>query len=505
MLRGMFLRVQRQIQIGQPQVLAGNGAHAGALHRKPAQQLRLGPHQFGVADGCRLHVLQVAQHHGARFLDVPRISAEGHAVFAARPRPLQLTVDRVDISRPYPQVAVQPGRETAAQNGVAQHQRVAVRAGDRQRQRLGHGNAFLQVAVIRHMRLGRRIRAYRRQVDRRRRTRGAPAAEGIGHRLARLFRRDVAQHDDRRQVRPHRRLVIGAHVVKAQPHHAVGRRLAQQGIAVRHDRLRDRPLEQVIRRVPPADDALRDLRAQHRERVGRECGMQQVFRQQPQALLEHRRQDPQREAWPGADRGGDVIGRFLERQPAARLGAMVEQAAHDGGDAFLARRLLHRGNLAHLAEHRDRVADMLGLDDQPQAVGQHADIGRFALVRHVRRRQRGGGPWRQRHRMIRRGGERLGPAEAGPGGRRDGLPRGQDRGHRMLGVEQLPGEPVHVGDRDSLVSVGDVIGRCGVAEGQRLRPVAGKAPYAVRLEADLRKLPPFRCLHQRLRHAVPDD
>ncbi len=94
------------------------------------------------------------------------------------------------------------------------------------------------------------------------------------------------------------------------------------------------------------------------------------------------------------------------------VGAVFEQTTRQRGDAFLAWRLLHCRHLAHATEDRDGVADMLGLDDQPQSIGQHTDVGRVAGVRHVRRRQCRGRPSWQRYGVVRWGIEGFDAAKA---------------------------------------------------------------------------------------------
>ena len=88
-----------------------------------------------------------------------------------------------------------------------------------------------------------------------------------------------------------------------------------------------------------------------------------------------------------------------------KLPRYYEQTVHDRRDTVLARRFLHLRNLADAPEYRNGVADMLRLDDQPQPVRQRADVRRLTGIGQMQGGQRGGGPVRQRDRMVWRRGE----------------------------------------------------------------------------------------------------
>ena len=116
--------------------------------------------------------------------------------------------------------------------------------------------------------------------------------------------------------------------------------------------------------------------------------MQHVVRQELHAALEIGREHLEQEAGTGAFHRGDVVERLAESQPTLRDGAIAEQSAHQRGEAFLSRRFLDPGNLTDAAIHRHGTADVLRLDDQPQAVRQHADIGRVNRLGRGKVRQR---------------------------------------------------------------------------------------------------------------------
>ena len=75
-------------------------------------------------------------------------ATEPDGVEGPRAVPVQRTADGVDVARPHPQVLQQPRREAAAQDRVAQFQRVAVLAVDRQSQGGGQAHPVLLAAGV---------------------------------------------------------------------------------------------------------------------------------------------------------------------------------------------------------------------------------------------------------------------------------------------------------------------------------------------------------------------
>ncbi len=67
---------------------------------------------------------------------------------------------------------------------------------------------------------------------------------------------------------------------------------------------------------------------------------------------------------------GDVVERLLECEAVQRPGSVREQGAQQIGDSFLLGRGLQVGAVLHGAEHGYGGAGGIGLDDEPDAVGQ---------------------------------------------------------------------------------------------------------------------------------------
>ena len=103
--------------------------------------------------------------------------------------------------------------------------------------------------------------------------------------------------------------------------------------------------------------------------------MQFVVGEQLDAAIEIPRQDLNRKKRSGAFAGADLVQGLLENKAVEMLGAKGEQGIKKQIDALLARRRFGLRPVADKAEDGDRVAHILRLHNQGEAVGKGGDRG----------------------------------------------------------------------------------------------------------------------------------
>ncbi len=236
-LRRDFLSVHRQSEIDQPEIQPGDGADAGAAHGELAEHLCLGAVQGGVAYRRGLHIAEVAEQKGAGGGDLVGVGAEAGAVIGAGAGPVQAAVDVVDVAGFDPQVLVEARGESAAEQDVAEHEGVAVGAGDRRGDGFGEQHAVLQGAGVGDAVAGGWAGSDRRQVDHGCRAVGVPGAEAAGDDLAGGVGCDVTDDDDGGEVGAVGGLEVGGDVGGSQFFYGFRRGLPEGWVRRRDDRL----------------------------------------------------------------------------------------------------------------------------------------------------------------------------------------------------------------------------------------------------------------------------
>ena len=179
---------------------------------------RLHQREFEIADRLGPHLHQFVLDHrfdtGLVLRRAGELDHEGGAI-AGR---LELRRDAIHETRILADVAKEPAlfgaAGAAAEDRVAEHQRIILRGRPGQRHDLLERDVVLVDARQRDLDLTRPVERNRRQVERRRAAGGVPRAEAALDRRSRPIRRHVADDDDRRDVRPHRLGVIRLDVVE---------------------------------------------------------------------------------------------------------------------------------------------------------------------------------------------------------------------------------------------------------------------------------------------------
>ena len=215
---------------------------------------------------------------------------------------------------------------------------------------------------------------------------------------------------------------------------------------------------------------MRDLRLDDVQRSLRQRRVQLVVGQQLDAAIEMLGQGRYGEVRAGAFAGADRIELLLEGDAVEFFAAVGEQLVEHLCDAFPTLRLLRLRAVADVTEHRDGVADILGLHDELQPVRQGGHDG-------MERRGRHDQPLQGRFRPLRqlRGlgfAERDGflAAEAATAGRHRCARalRHHHTRYRMIQIEILARHAVDVRDSDFLDAREVVIGRLQAVQASAL-------------------------------------
>ena len=163
---------------------------------------------------------------------------------------------------------------------------------------------------------------------------------------------------------------------------------------------------------------------------------------------------------------------------------------------------LQFGPVLDVAVDADRVAHVLRLHDQGDAVGERADDRMHGRLRHCQASQRRRRPLRQRRRLGFAQRDVFLAAEAARG---DGLARSlrrQHRAHGMVEVEIFARDAVHVFDRHFFDARQIVIRGLEAVDGDRFRPHRRQAVDRILLKLGAAPLLQLGCRDQIRRHAL---
>ena len=211
--------------------------------------------------------------------------------------------------------------------------------------------------------------------------------------------------------------------------------------------------------------------------------MQFIVGQQFQRALEMLPQCLHGEIRSGMLAGTDRIQCLLERDPIEPFTAVGQEPVEHLRDSFLALGLFGLGAIADVAVHTHRVADILALHDQGEAVRQGADDRVQGRGRHLQTLQRLLRPGGQGRGVGLAQGNRLLSAEPAVRGHRlTRAARQHDAGDGVIEVQILARDPVDVRDRDLLDARQILIGRAQPVQRERLRPHRGEFGDVVALE-----------------------
>ena len=344
-------------------------------------------------------------------------------------------------------------------------------------------DAILHAARIRHCDGARSVGRHGRQVDDRRGAVGAPGAEIPVDGRPRGGRSHLADDHDGGEVGTEHAGVVGAYRRGGESPHRLGRGHAQTRIIRWKQRRAQRALCQEAGAGVARSDTQGQLAADDLHgRIGQRR-VQFIVGQQFQRALEMLTQHLHREIRTRMLAGTDRIQRLLERDPIEPFTAVGQQPIEHLRDSFLALGLFGLGAIADVAVHAHRVADILALHDQGEAVRQRADDRVQGRGRHLQTLQSLLCPGGQGGRVRLAQGNRLLPAE--PAVRRHRLTRAarqHDAGDGVIEVEILARHPVDVRDRDPLDARQILIRRIEPVLRQRLRPHCGEFGDVVALE-----------------------
>ena len=204
--------------------------------------------QFLRRDRRRLHLAQIPLHDSSRLCDVRRIAGIRYIKHRTGLTGLERRADGVHQTGIFPEITIEPGRIKCSGKDVhTKLDRIVIRILASQFEGLAKGHFILDAAAVGNQSSGPFVARHRREIRLGRRPRRFPFAEIFFHDALCLLWGHLADNDNGCKVGTKNFFIIGAHVLKLDGGHGIGRRLTPGRIVLGVNRLKKRPLRKVNR------------------------------------------------------------------------------------------------------------------------------------------------------------------------------------------------------------------------------------------------------------------